>query len=153
MVFLKMGFLVLVQADGEARMGWRKVDYPGRRSGLGRCGRGDAEACSREASCSDASRPHQRETAARVGDADTEDGGLVAVRGPTRANRVMSAKSGAERVFVFAEMGGGGNVRMVDGTQLLVTVKRLQGSCSHQAKACSVLSASNFSSLLHLPGT
>jgi len=82
--------------------------------------------------------------AARVQDADKEDGGLVAVRGPTRAKRaaasqasshaaMMSAKSGAERVFVFAEMGGGGNVRMVDGTQL--TVKRLGFSqCMNGAK-------------------
>jgi hypothetical protein len=36
---------------------------------------------------------------------------------------MMSAKSGAGRVFVFAEMGGSGNARMVDGT--LLTVKRL----------------------------
>jgi hypothetical protein len=37
------------------------------------------------------------------------------------------------RVFVFAEMGGGGNVRMVDGTQL--TVKRLGFSqCMNGAK-------------------
>jgi hypothetical protein len=82
--------------------------------------------------------------AARVQDADKEDGGLVAVRGSTRAKRaaasqasshaaMMSAKSGAERVFVFAEMGGGGNVRMVDGTQL--TVKRLGFSqCMNGAK-------------------
>ncbi len=62
--------------------------------------------------------------AASVQDADKEDGGPVAVRGPTRAKRaaasqasshsaMMSAKSGAERVFVFAEIGGGGNARMV----------------------------------------
>ena len=81
--------------------------------------------------------------AARVQDADKEDGSLVAVRGPTRAKRaaasqasshaaMMSAKSGAERVFVFAEMGSG-NVRMVDGTQL--TVKRLGFSqCMNGAK-------------------
>jgi hypothetical protein len=36
---------------------------------------------------------------------------------------MMSAESGAERVFVFAEMGAGGNARMLDGTQL--AVKRL----------------------------
>lgn len=65
------------------------------------------------------------------------------MRGTTRAKRaaasqasshaaMMSAKSGAERVFVFAEMGSG-NVRMVDGTQL--TVKRLGFSqCMNGAK-------------------